>query len=157
MLDRRSCTFHAEGSNSYSPQQGTKVFRFRLAGDGSWLDPSTFRIRFDVVNDDPNSAAKKLRPIGRPHGFFRRLRISLRGQIIEDIDNYNRVSELFHLLQSPQSKYNDSIEGFGYSSPIENLTTTATLPGITNYQTVMFQPLCGIFYQLSICRFGTLP
>ena len=99
VVDRRSCTFHTEGSNSYSPQQGTKVIRFRLAGDGSWLDPSTFRIMFDVVNDDPARGTKKLRPIGRPHGFFRRLRISLRGQIIEDIDNYNRVSELFYLLQ----------------------------------------------------------
>ena len=72
VTDRRSCTFHTEGSNSYSPQQGTKVIRFRLAGDGSWLDPSTFRIMFDVVNDDPARATKKLRPIGRPHGFFRR-------------------------------------------------------------------------------------
>ena len=70
VVDRRSCTFHTEGSNSYSPQQGTKVIRFRLAGDGSWLDPSTFRIMFDVVNDDAARGVKKLRPIGRPHGFF---------------------------------------------------------------------------------------
>ena len=49
ITDRRSCTFHTEGSNSYSASAGTKVIRFRLAGDGQWMDPSTFRIMFDVV------------------------------------------------------------------------------------------------------------
>ena len=47
--DRRSVTFHTEGSNSYSASAGTKVIRFRLAGDGSWLDPSTFRIVFEML------------------------------------------------------------------------------------------------------------
>ena len=78
--DRRSCTFHTEGSNTYSATAGTKFIRFRLAGDGSWLDPSTFRIMFDVVNASDDPTVKKLRPIGRAHAFFRRLRISVRGQ-----------------------------------------------------------------------------
>ncbi len=145
--DRRSCTFHTEGSNSYSATAGTKVIRFRLAGDGSWLDPSTFRIMFDVVNAETNPL-KKLRPIGKAHAFFRRLRISVRGQIIEDIDNYNRVSEMFHILQTKHSRANDMIEEFGYNADIWNLGTVAQLPGIgTASQTVMFQPLCGLFQQ----------
>jgi hypothetical protein len=41
---------------------------------------------------------------------------AVRGTIIEDIDNFNRVSEMFHILQSPQSRLNDSIEGFGYNA-----------------------------------------
>ena len=146
--DRRSCTFHTEGSNSYSASSGTKVIRFRLAGDGSWMDPSTFRIMFDVVNNDTDPATKKLRPIGKAHGFFRRLRISIRGQIIEDIDNYNRVSEMFHILQTRQSRGNDMIEEFGYNQEIAELNTVALLPGIgQTSQTVMFQPLCGLFQQ----------
>ena len=143
ITDRRSCTFHTEGSNSYSATQGTKVIRFRLAGDG-WLDPSTFRIAFDVVNDE---AGKSLRPIGRAHAFFRRLRIAVRGQIIEDIDNFNRVSELFHILQSRDSRYNDAGEEFGYNADISQLNTLLLLPGITTSQTVMFKPLCGLFAQ----------
>ena len=118
VTDRRSCTFHTEGSNSYSASAGTKVIRFRLAGDGSWLDPSTFRIMFDVVNADTNPATKRLRPIGKAHAFFRRLRISVRGQIIEDIDNYNRVSDMFHILQTRHSRMNDMIEEFGYNGDI---------------------------------------
>ena len=99
VTDRRSCTFHTDGSNSYSASAGTKVIRFRLAGDGQWLDPSTFRIMIDVVNADADPATKQLRPIGKAHAFFRRLIISVRGQIIEGIDNYNRVSEVFHILK----------------------------------------------------------
>ena len=147
VTDRRSVTFHTEGSNSYSPQQGTKVIRFRLAGEG-WCDPSTVRVMFDVVSEDGNGdGTKRLRPIGRPHAFFRRLRIAVRGQIIEDIDNYNRVSELFHILQSKHSRLNDAIEGFGLQDDIENLNTTVKLHGINTTQTVMFKPLCGIFQQ----------
>ena len=146
VVDRRSVTFHTEGSNSYSSAAGTKVIRFRLAGEG-WLDPSTFRIMFDVVNTNANPATVKLRPIGKPHAFFRRLRISVRGQIIEDIDNFNRVSELFHLFQTPASRLNDSIEGFGYQDDISKLNTTALLPGIEGSQSVMFKPLSGLFHQ----------
>ena len=102
---------------------------------------------FDVVSNDANPATKKLRPIGRAHAFFRRLRVSVRGQIIEDTDNYNRVCELFHILQAPASRENDSIEQFGYSKDTSELNSTTLLPGITNYQTIMFQPLCGIFQQ----------
>ena len=39
-------------------------------GDGSWLDPSTFRVVLDVVSDDADRANKKLKPVGRPHGLF---------------------------------------------------------------------------------------
>jgi hypothetical protein len=146
--DRRSVTFHTEGSNSYSASAGTKVIRFRLAGDGQWLDPSTFRIMFDVVNADNDAATKKLRPIGKAHAFFRRLRISVRGQIIEDIDNYNRVSEMFHTLQTRHSRANDACEEFGYNADIAYLNNEAKFPGIgTVSQTVMFQPLCGLFQQ----------
>ena len=148
ITDRRSCTFHTEVSNSYSASAGTKVIRFRLAGDGQWMDPSTFRIMFDVVNTHGTPETNRLRPIGKAHAFFRRLRISVRGQIIEDIDNYNRVSELFHILQSKQSRNNDSAEEFGYEGNIWDLNDTTKLPGLgAGSQTVMFQPLCGIFQQ----------
>ena len=36
--ERRSVTFQTEGSNSYSPNSGTRVMRFKLSTEG-WLDP----------------------------------------------------------------------------------------------------------------------
>jgi hypothetical protein len=102
-----------------------------------------------IVNADPDPATKRLRPIGKAHAFFRRLRISVRGQIKEDIDNYNRVSEMFHILQTSHSRVNDSMEEFGYNNNIEGLYNVALLPGIgTTSQAVMFQPLCGLFQQM---------
>jgi hypothetical protein len=68
VTDRRSVTFHTEGSNSYSASNGTRVLKFRLNGEG-WLDPSTVRIMFDVVNID-GDITKTLRPIGYCHVFF---------------------------------------------------------------------------------------
>jgi hypothetical protein len=147
VVDRRSCTFHTEGSNSYSSLSGTRVLKFRLNGEG-WLDPSTVRIMFDVVNTNGDST-KTLKPIGYCHGFFRRLRISIRGQIIEDISDFNRVSHMFNLFENPQSRLNAAAEGFGYLDDIREIDTLLELPGIEPnlYQTVMFKPLCGLFNQ----------
>ena len=66
--DRRSVTFHPQGSNIYSPVQGTRMIKFLLSGD-NWMDPSTFRIAFDLSNID-TTAGKRLRPLGGPHIFL---------------------------------------------------------------------------------------
>ena len=79
VTDRRSCTVQTDGGNIYSSQNGSRVLKFRLNGEG-WLDPSTVRVMLDVVNTDPDDT-KALRPIGYCHGFFKRLRLSIRGQV----------------------------------------------------------------------------
>ena len=102
VTDRRSCTFHTDGGNTCSAKSGTKVLKFRMNGEG-WVDPSTVRILFDVRNTDPN-ILKTVKTLGHCHGFFRRLRLSVRGQIIEDIQDFNRVSHMFSLFESPQTR-----------------------------------------------------
>ena len=123
MVDRRSCTFHTEGSNSYSASNGTRVLNFRLSGEG-WLDPSTVRLMFDVKHTDSDDT-KTVKPIGYCHGFFRRLRISVRGQINEDIQDLNRVSHMFNMFESPQTRLHDMCEGLGYFADINQLDTVA--------------------------------
>ena len=91
ITDRKSVTFHPSGSNFYSTT-GTKLIKIMLTGD-NWLDPSTFRIMFDLSNTS-QVPQRKLRPLGGPHSFFRRMRILCGGQVIEDIDSYNRVHEM---------------------------------------------------------------
>jgi len=71
--DRKSVTFWPSGSNIYKPESGTKVIKFQLNSEG-WLDPSTVRINFNLVNNDPSSppnVIKYLRPLQGPHSFFR--------------------------------------------------------------------------------------
>jgi hypothetical protein len=55
---------------------------------------------------------------------------------------------MFHILQTKHSRANDSIEEFGYNVDVLHMNDTAKFPGIgAASQTVMFQPLCGLFQQ----------
>ena len=111
VVDRRSVTYHPQGSNVYTPGAGTKLIRILLTGD-NWLDPSTFRIMFDLNNDETN-ASKSLRPLGGPWTFFRRMRILCAGQLVEDIMDYNRIHEMIHMMIASESRANDAAEAFG--------------------------------------------
>ena len=86
---------------------------------------------FDDVNNDANPTVKKLRPIGRARGFFWGVRISVRGQIIEDIHNYNNVSQLFQISQTRGSRGDDMVEEFWYNADISYLAKTNLLPGVS--------------------------
>lgn len=151
VVDRRSVTYHPQGSNIYKPSAGTKLIRIVLTGD-NWLDPSTFRIMFDVNNDD-TTVGKYLRPLGGPWCFFRRMRILCAGQLVEDIMDYNRIHEMMHIMIASESRANDAAEAFG------NLWNShAWYKGevnITNFQgigpgqklAVLFKPLSGVLNQ----------
>ena len=69
ITDRKSVTFWPSGSNIYKTQSGTKVIRFVLT-NGSWLDVSTVRLMFNLVNND-STATKMLRTLAGAHSFFR--------------------------------------------------------------------------------------
>ena len=109
VTERKSVTYHPQGSNIYMPNGGTKLIKLLLTGD-QWLDPSTFRIMFDLKNNESSSSGggyMLLRPLGGPHTFFKRMRILAGGQVIEDISDYNRVHEMFKTLQANDTNIND--------------------------------------------------
>ena len=97
--ERKSVTFHPQGSNIYSTN-GTKLIKL-LVTSGNWLDPSTFRVMFDVVNMD-STPTKELRVISGAHSFFKRMRILCNGQVVEDVDDYNRCHGLV-FINYPQA------------------------------------------------------
>jgi len=111
VTNRRSCTFHPQGSNIYESTSGTRLIRIALTGT-DWLDPSTLRVSFDVLNKD-GSASKELRVLGGPHSFFQRGRLMCNGVTIEDYDHFGRVSEMLQMLKSKHSRDNEVAEGFG--------------------------------------------
>jgi hypothetical protein len=149
--ERKSVTFHPTGGNAYNANNGVKLMKFLLTGDG-WLDPATFRIMFDLHNLEP-TAAKELRPLGGPWTFFRRMRILVGGQVVEDIDSYNRCHEMFSILSSPDSRVNVQAEGFGLDWDIRKQVSTpytaTSFKGILGgqSQTVLFKPLSGLLNQ----------
>ena len=152
ITDRKSCTFQASGSNIYTGSgSGTKVIKFQLNADG-WLDPSTTRVMFNLVNK--GTAAQMLRPLQGAYSFFRRLRITANGALVEDVSDYNRVHQLFEVLTSEHNRNNDDIEGFGYRSDtvsphVAHTELTGSLPGIAgqSHQTVSFKLCSGLFSQ----------
>ena len=149
ITDRKSVTFWPSGSNIYKTNSGTKVIRFHLTND-NWLDPSTVRVMFNLVNNDAD-ALKHLRTISGAWAFFRRIRIMCQGTLIEDFD-YNRTCEMFEVLTSKHNRENDDIENFGYradSHEPDVVQSTTTLPGIpgSSHQTVGFKLCSGLLNQ----------
>ena len=96
VTDRRSVSYFTAGSNIYQSGSGARVIRINLTGEG-WLDPSTVRLSYTLVNNE-TTATKILRPISGPWGFFRRARCLVGGAIVDDIDYYNRMHEMLHIL-----------------------------------------------------------
>ena len=145
----------------------TKLIEIYLSVS-DWLDPSTFRVMFDSSNTNANMA-NKLRPIGGPLSFLSRIRFLAGGQILEDIDLYNKVHEMINNFTSEGSRYNDYAESFGdlwesrdtLDSRPHNTAANGNSPNAVNivhitkifgnsYQTVIFKPLLWIFYQKNI-------
>ena len=159
ITERKSVTFWPTGSNIYKTNSGTKVIRFVLTND-NWLDPSTVRVMFNLVNNDSDSA-KRLRTISGAWSFFRRIRIMCQGTLIEDFD-YNRTCEMFEVLTSLHNRDNDDIENFGYRAdtvPPGTLHTEDTLPGISgsSYQTVGMKLCSGLLNQPKMLPLKYMP
>jgi hypothetical protein len=150
VTDRRSVSYFTAGSNIYQSGSGARVIRINLTGEG-WLDPSTVRLSYTLVNNE-TTPAKILRPISGPWGFFRRARCLVGGAIVDDIDYYNRVHEMLHILTSKANRDNDSSEGFGArwdeDASYGNWTTDygAVVKG-NSARAVTFKPLFGLLNQ----------
>ena len=171
VTNRRSVTFHPQGSNIYKPGSGTKLIKILLSGD-DYLDPSTFRIAFNLRNESTG----KIYPLGDPHSFFQRMRVIVGGQVLEDIDNYNRVHEMIMNLRSKHARENCTAEGFGivwdtkeYRSfePTQSANSTDhfrklrsdTFSGLISGQSqrVLFKPLSGLFEQNKMLPLRYMP
>ena len=151
VIDRRSVTYHPQGSNIYQPGSGTKLIRILLTGD-QWLDPSTIRVMF-TLNNTSATATKKLRPLSGPWAFFRRMRILAAGQLVEDIDQYNRIHEMMSVMVAKESRVNDAAEEFGaWWDPHEWITRQLTADNYDGIKAgegiqVLFKPLSGLLNQ----------
>ena len=161
VTERKSVTYHPQGSNIYSTN-GTKLIKLLLTGD-QWLDPSTFRIMFELQNNENpanGNGHMELRPLGGPHTFFRRMRILCGGQVVEDIDNYNRVHQMFTILNAKDANINERAEAFGqqfdnHQTAFDRNTVAGIAPG--QAQTVLFKPCSGLFNQPKMLPIRYMP
>jgi len=110
VTNRRSVSYFASGGNQFS-SSGVKCCKFNITGD-QWLDPSTFRVAFQLNNH--NAAPLKLQPLSwNPAVFFRRARLICGGSVIEDIDDFNRLSLMLTDLMPEDEQHDVACEGFG--------------------------------------------
>jgi len=147
VTNRRSVTFWPSTGGEYGPS-AIKTIKIALNGD-QWLDPRTVKLFFTLYNNSTGD----IKPIA-PHGwvFFRRLRVICGGQILEDIDNYARVHQMFHIMEPGEKRLNDAIEGFGIDT---GTNLTIDFSKLNNpdkivagdKRVICFSPFCGILRQ----------
>ena len=112
---------------------------------------------YSLLETTDTRAARGLRPLSGPWCFFRRIRCLVGGQLIEDIDYYNRTHEMFHCLTDRHTRENDDTEAFGarvdapayYDVAGNSTASAANYPGMSpgSQRTVYFKPLLGILNQ----------
>ena len=120
-----------------------------INSSSDWVDPYCVYLQFDLLNNEA-SGSKRIRPISNGHSFFRRLRVMAGNSVLEDINGYNKVAELFdNVMKTDHERENDDVEGFGYHHgdgiTADPNTTDGVATGIR--KTVSFRPLCGILRQ----------
>ena len=161
VTNRRSVSYFVSGGNSYSPN-GVTVMKFNIAG-GQWLDPSTFRVMFQVNNHNENNATGfqiYVQPLSWNPAVFFRARLICGGQVVECIDGFNRFSLMLTDLLPEGEQHDFACEGFcnfdyvetpeGQSGDQRNgyRQTDYDIPGnVNSARRVMFKPVLGLFKQ----------
>ena len=110
ITDRRFVNYFPSGSNVYNPNAGNKNIRFYISGeDNTYLDLSSVRLFATLQNTD-GTRNHFLRPLGGLHAFMNRYRATVGGQLVQDINEYNRHCELYECFKPRDVRDMDDIE-----------------------------------------------
>ena len=160
--NRRSVSYFASGGSTYSPN-GVKVIKFNTAGD-QWLDPSTFRVAFQLDNHNGNNGGGfqiMVQPLSlNPAVFFIRARLICGRQVVEDIGGFNRLSLMLTDLLLEHDQHDIGCEGFRTFGSVKGAAAQAGDQRKNHRQTdydlsgnvglarrVVFKPMLGLFNQ----------
>jgi hypothetical protein len=116
--ERHFSTFQPLGSNIYSPSQGTKLIRIQLSDGAAFLDPSTVRLAFTLNNNTtaPGADAAATTALGLlklaapPLSLIKRIRVLVKGTVVEDIQESGRLSTLLWKFDSTERATNNITE-----------------------------------------------
>ena len=85
---RRLVSYYPNGASTYSPS-GVRVIRYNIVREG-WLDPASLRMYGKLSN----TGANVLQLADGPHSMIQKVKLSIGGTVIEDLDMYNRNHQL---------------------------------------------------------------
>ena len=168
VTNRRSVSYFAQGGNDYKPS-GVRVMKFHPAGD-QWMDPSTFRVAFQLNNLDYDAVGTNyVQPLSwNPAVFFRRSRIIAGEQVVEDFDDFSRLSLMLTSLKSGEEQLTISSEGcnsfddqFGDVAQ-DNRKTYRNFDygksgSVFEGRRVIFKPMFGLFNQEKLLPLRHMP
>ena len=151
VTNRRSVSYFASGGNDYSTS-GVRVMKFNITSD-QWLDPSTFHIAF-CLNRTSAGENDILQPVHyNPAVFFSRARLICGGVVVEDVNDFDRLSVMLTELMSEEQQMIMATKGFGSMVVASDEKEKDDEVGIHNAESVktsrivMFKPLLGLFNQ----------
>ena len=111
------------------------------------LPPPSFSWKFTIT-----TTGASLVPLStNPNFFFRRLRVLCNGQIVEDIDHYNRVCHMFDVSQSSNKRQTDSSEGFSSIGPGQSVVVGFSLcSGLLNQDKFISLKYAPLVFELEL-------
>lgn len=123
---RRQAYSYPTGASSFS-SNGNRVVRFQITSDSEWLDPSTLAFQCKLHNTNPAGVYVNHPD---PSQWWVRWRCWAGGTLVEDIQHYNRVSEMFRVLQPSEHSVMQGTMGAGVRNsfrhdPVEKLLALA--------------------------------
>lgn len=153
VVSRRSSSIFSS-VNSAAPG-GVNQLKWNISSSSEWADPSTACISFVVTNTAAIATQGQPDPQMRPatvapHCLFNRLQIRIGGSaLIEDIDDFGRLTEQFTRLVPNEKRMNEEALGFGLESPGTPLVggshKAQPIPAQGSRRVYMKLPMSGIF------------
>ena len=110
VTERRGVSFAPQAASDFK-SGGVRLMRFNLADQQGWLVGDSLRLVITLSN----AKAAALTPISdSPASIFRRMRIIANGSaMIEDVEEYGHVHQMFSELLPSQRRMNDIAEAWG--------------------------------------------
>ncbi len=152
VVSREQCTTHC-ASVAISPG-GVRTAKISIV-DGNFLDLSSLFFSFLVRNKEANGAGGVPGPLNLlplsaiPHSFWRRLRISVNGCVVDDISNLSRCEEQISRFLSTNKRRNMGDAGFGWDVLDDNGAQRSKTVRTQRAKRVTWRPLSGGFLQAS--------
>ena len=124
---------------------------FNLTSQDGWLDPSSLRLHFRILNtavgaDAAANAQLGLVPASGCHAFYSQLRILIGGTECERLEPYNMLHEMFRVaLNTPQSQVEQGVEdGRNVFDAAQYPPVAAGAIAQAAYRSVTLTPLAGL-------------